>query len=111
MRHFLLTDLEGPAGVWQWRHTREEGPAKVAAMRLLTGEVNAVTEGILQADPAAEVVVWDGHGSGGLLYEELHPRLLYLPGQAPLLRGLRRGADALYFVGQHAMAGTPDAPL
>jgi D-amino peptidase len=107
-----LTDLEGPAGVWLWRQTREgEGPAKTAAMRLLTGEVNAVTDGILEGDPGAEVLVWDGHGSGGLLYEELHPHLLYLPGQVPLLTALRRDVAALYFVGQHAMAGTPDAPL
>jgi D-amino peptidase len=111
MRHFLLTDLEGPAGVWLWRQTREEGPAKERAMHLLTQEVAAVTEGILQADSEAEVLVWDGHGSGGLIYEELHQRLLYVPGQVPLLRALQRGVDALYFVGQHAMAGTPEAPL
>lgn len=112
MRHFLLTDLEGPAGVWLWKQTREgENAAKLAAMRLLTGEVNAVTEGILEADPNAEVLVWDGHGTGGLLFEQLHERVQYLPGEVPLLVGLRRGVDALYFVGQHAMAGTPDAPL
>jgi len=41
MRYFLLTDLEGPAGVDAWAQTREgEGPAKTGAMRLLTGEVN-----------------------------------------------------------------------
>lgn len=34
-----------------------------------------------------------------------------MPGQVPLLRALRCGADALYFVGQHAMAGTAEAPL
>jgi D-amino peptidase len=111
VRHFLLTDLEGVAGVWRWEQTREEGPAKEAAMRLLTGEVNAVARGILEVDPDGEIAVWDGHGTGGLVYELLHPRLVYLPGQVPLLRALARGADALYFVGQHAMAGTPDAPL
>ena len=111
LRHFLLTDLEGPAGVWQWSQTREEGRPKRRAMRLLTDEVGAVADGILDADPAAEIAVWDGHGSGGIVYERLHPRTVLLPGQVPLLRALRMGWDALYFVGQHAMAGTEDAPL
>lgn len=57
MRHFLLTDLEGPAGVWLWQQMRKEGSAKMRAMRLLTGEVAAATRGILEADPQAEVVV------------------------------------------------------
>lgn len=112
MRHFLLTDLEGPAGVDAWAQTREgEGPAKTGAMQLLTGEVNAVIDGILAADPAGEVVVWDGHGTGGLLPDRLHPRATYLPGRSPLREALADGVSALYFVGQHAMAGTPDAPL
>jgi len=112
MRHFLLTDLEGPAGIDSWAQTREgEGPAKTAAMRLLTGEVNAVLEGILQADPAAEVIVWDGHGAGGILPDRLHPRATYLPRPTPLRDPLADRIGALYFVGQHAMAATPDAPL
>ena len=112
MRHFLITDLEGPAGVDSWAQTREgEGPAKTAAMRLLTAEVNAVLEGILAADPGGEVTVWDGHGTGGILAAELDPRARFLARPAPLRESLAAGADALYFVGQHAMAGTPGAPL
>ena len=112
MRHFLITDLEGPAGVDSWSQTREgEGPAKTAAMRLLTAEVNAVLEGILAADPAGEVTVWDGHGTGGILAAKLDPRARFLARPAPLRESLAAGADALYFVGQHAMAGTPGAPL
>lgn len=112
MRHFLLTDLEGPAGVDSWSQTRQgEGPAKTAAMRLLTAEVNAVLEGILAADPAGAVAVWDGHGSGGILPAELDARARFLARPAPLRESLAAFADALYFVGQHAMAGTPGAPL
>jgi D-amino peptidase len=57
----------------------------------------------------------DGHGSGGLIYELLHPRAKYI------MHGVRDAGydslanaasyDALMFVGQHAMAGTPAAPL
>ena len=80
--------------------------------RLLTLEVNACVEGILQIDPQAEVVVLDGHGSGGIDYELLHDRAELVAGrrvQAPY--GLDASFDSLFFVGQHAMAGTPDAPL
>lgn len=112
MRHFLLTDLEGPAGVDSWSQTRDgEGPAKTAAMRLLTAEVGAVLDGIHSADPDAQVIVWDGHGAGGILPAELDARAIFLARPTPLRESLADRIDALYFVGQHAMAGTPEAPL
>ena len=110
-RYFILTDLEGPAGVYNWTQTRAEGPAKERAMHLLTAEVNACVEGILSVDPGAEVVVWDGHGTGGLWPEELHPDARYLPGTYGRPYLFPEGFDGLLFVGQHAMAGTPDGPL
>jgi D-amino peptidase len=81
-------------------------------VRLLTAEVNAAVDGILEAAPAAQVVVWDGHGNGGLDVERLHPGALLIP-RGPISPPyfLDEGFDALYFVGQHAMAGTPNAPL
>ncbi len=112
MRYFLLTDLEGPAGVCTWSQTREgDGPDKLAAMRLLTGEVNAVVAGILDTDANAEILAWDGHGTRGLLPELLHPRATFLPNSSPLREHLSDGVSALYFIGQHAMAGTENAPL
>src|SRR5438128_2361217 len=55
---YIMTDLEGPAGVNRWIQTREgETPEKAAAMRLLTAEVNAAIEGIHQADPAVDIIV------------------------------------------------------
>jgi D-amino peptidase len=83
-------------------------------MRLLTAEVNAAVDGIRAADPEANVTVWDGHGAGGgIVFEALHPEVTVV------MHGKGMGAphhldasfDALLFVGQHAMAGTPDAPL
>lgn len=114
MRAYILTDIEGAAGVNRWEQGGRDGdsPMKQAAMRLLTAEVNACVDGILDAASGAEVVVWDGHGNGAIVYEELHPRARLIargPIAAPYL--LDRGFDALYFVGQHAMAGTPDATL
>ena len=114
MKIYVMTDLEGPAGVNRWVQTREgETPEKAAAMRLLTAEVNAAVDGILDAAPDAEIIVFDGHGSGGLVFEACHPRArVIMHGQgmgAP--HQLNSSFDALFFVGQHAMAGTPEAPL
>lgn len=114
-RVFICTDLEGPAGVNLWSQTRETGPAKEQAMHLLTQELNAAVEGILNAEPNCEITVIDGHGSGGLLYEEVHESVRVL------MKGVLDQSlwevfppeqfDAFMFVGQHAMAGVPNAPL
>lgn len=110
-RFYIITDLEGPAGVDHWKQTREAGSAQEEAKKLLTGEVNATVSGILDVEPQAVVDVWDGHGSGGLVKEKLHPKARYLRDENPR-KALKAGAyDAVLFVGQHAMSGTPLAPL
>lgn len=108
MNLFLLTDLEGVAGVTRFAQTREEGPLKEAARRLLTAEVNAVVRGIRAHDPTTEIHAWDGHGSGGLDPEALAPDVHYLPPQRVNMETYFRAhaIDALLFVGQHAMAYT-----
>lgn len=116
MRIYLLTDLEGPAGVNLWAQTREgDTPLKREAMHLLTQETNAAIEGVLQAAPDCEIIVLDGHGSGGLLFEELHTAAqVFMHGVAPdrtCYIDIALPCDALMFVGQHAMAGVPDGPL
>jgi D-amino peptidase len=116
MKIYLLTDLEGPAGVNLWAQTREgDTPLNRAAKHLLTQETNAAIAGVLQAAPDCEIVVLDGHGSGGLLFEELHPAAQVLmhgviPDQACYIDAAAP-YDALMFVGQHAMAGVDDGPL
>lgn len=109
-----MTDLEGPAGVNRWIQTREgETPEKAAAMRLLTAEVNAAVEGICEVEPEAEILVYDGHGTGGLVFEEMHPaaQVIMHGSGMKIPCGLDHTFDALFFVGQHAMSGTPAAPL
>jgi D-amino peptidase len=112
MKAFVITDLEGVAGVQRWQQTRERGPQNEQAIRLLTAEVNAAVDGILDAVPGADIVVWDGHGSGGINVETLHAGARFIP-RGPIAPPytLDEGYDALYYVGQHAMAGTPNAPL
>ncbi len=115
MKCYIMTDLEGPAMVWRFAQTRdvqEEPELKRQAMRLLTGEVNAAVDGILDACPGAEVVVWDGHGNGGIEVEAFHAKAkLISRGRIRPPYFLDASFDALFFVGQHAMAGTENAPL
>jgi D-amino peptidase len=110
----IITDLEGAAMVFGFHQTRgvDGTPAKAEAMRILTGEVNACIDGILDEDPKADVLVWDGHGNGGIVYEQFHDEARLLPHRTtPAPYGLDETFDAVFFVGQHAMAGTPAAPL
>ena len=113
MKIYIITDLEGPAGISRFDQTRDvDPPTKAISMQLLTREVNACVDGILDADPQAEVTVWDGHGGGGIDIMLFHPKAKLItrgPISAPY--HLDETYHALFFVGQHAMAGTPEAPL
>jgi D-amino peptidase len=113
MKFYILTDLEGAAMVSRWDQTREpDAPGKPLAMKLLTWEVNAAIDGILDVDPDADIIVWDGHGTGGIDILEFHPQARLIsrgPIRPPYY--LDESFDGLLFVGQHAMAGTPNAPL
>lgn len=114
MRYYIITDLEGVVGVDAWRQTRtaeddfdEEGNA--AAKAQLAREVNACIAGIHDRQPDATVDVLDGHGSGGLEAEALSGgNYLRTPDVDPFEA---HDYDAMLYVGQHAMAGMPFAPL
>jgi len=107
MKVYILTDLEGPAMISRFDQARDVSPEeKPRWMRLLTNEVNACIDGILDFDPNAEAIVWDGHGSGGILEELFHKQGKLIargPIRAPY--HLDDSFDALMFVGQHAMMG------
>lgn len=112
MRIYIMTDLEGVAGVlnatdWCYPHSRYFERAK----ELLTQEVNAAIEGFFAAG-VTEITVADGHGCGGIDPLLLDPRAELLRGTPtgyPLL--LDRTYDAVAFVGQHARAGSEYAHL
>lgn len=113
MRVYVMTDLEGAAGVanstdWCLPSSRHYP----LACRLLTDQVNAAVTGFLAAG-ATRVTVVDGHGHGGIDVGQLHPEAEYLrgPGDGPYPFFLDDGFDAMAWVGQHAMAGTPYAHL
>jgi D-amino peptidase len=113
MKLYILTDIEGVAGVTQWEHCTPTGRYYDRSRRLLTGEVNAAVEGALEAG-VTEVVVWDGHGSGGVEIEYLHPEAKLLMGRGQMLGrtlGMDESYDAVFFIGQHAMNRVPHANL
>ena len=120
-RHiFVVTDIEGVAGVTDWIQTRTPGAPLEEARRHLTGEINSVVVGLFdRADelglcPHFRVTVWDGHGPGGTAFDELDSRVTKfrhtdsrgLGGLFDLALAADPPMDAVAFVGQHAMAGT-----
>src|SRR5436305_685447 len=109
---YILTDIEGRAGVANFEdYSYATGRFHAVSRRLLTLEVNAAVEGALAAG-ATEILVLDGHGSGAINVDELHPDALLLHGTGyPRTLGLERGFDALFFVGQHAMSNAARAGL
>lgn len=107
---YMMTDLEGVAGVISFEDQAfASGRYYDLAKRLVTAEVNAAVEGLLDAG-VEDVLVCDGHGAGGLWFEELHPQARLLHGRpitvAQLFAPLPN-YDAVVMIGQHAMAGVP----
>jgi len=109
MKVLMGTDLEGVAGVASFtEQTYPDARYYDQAKKLLTAEVNAAVEGLLLAG-VEDVLVMDGHGPGGIWFEDLHPAARLLHGR-PLppwerLAPIVSQYDACAMIGQHAMAG------
>jgi D-amino peptidase len=112
MRIYVLCDLEGTAGVARWNQTGADTPGYPQAVRLMTEELRACVAGIQSVEGQADIWVWDGHGCGSIDLERF-PRGARLlnngPSNPPTY--LDGSFDALFFLGQHAMAGTRDGNL
>ena len=109
MKVVMMTDLEGVAGVVTFlEQSYPDGKYYEEAKRLLTQEINAAVDGLL-AGGATEVLVIDGHGSGGVCFDLLHPAALLMHGRplapADVQREVVASYDVAVMVGQHAMAG------
>lgn len=111
MKVWIMTDLEGVSGV----NGRSNGIGNKiinedVAGRLLTEEVNATVEGLIDGG-ATEIVVLDGHGgSNSILIEKLHPAATldqYGGGMTPTI-AVNAGYDAALHLGAHAMIGVRD---
>lgn len=113
MKLFVMTDLEGATGVAGiWEDFNPGARQYQAAIRFLTGDVNAAVEGSLEAG-VDTVVVLDGHGPGfSIDLETLTPKAQLIRGRrVSELEGLDSSFDLMFCMGAHSMAGTPDGLL
>ncbi|MEV1005138.1 M55 family metallopeptidase [Nonomuraea sp. NPDC050202] len=115
MKVLISVDMEGIAGIVHPAETTPERYDYERGRALMTAAANAVVEGVLEADPAAEVLVADAHGPyRNLLPEHLDRRVRLIrgkPRELGMLAGLQTGVQAAMFVGYHARAGVAGAVL
>jgi D-amino peptidase len=113
MKIFIAVDMEGATGVVHPDQLMPDGRGYAAAQRMLTTDVQAVIQGILDESPNAEIVVGEGHAiMRNVLLDEMPEQASVVVGPArpenkPLcqLEGLDSSFDGLFLVGYHAMAG------
>ena len=115
MKIYMMTDLEGVAGVTDFENrtidTHDNHEMRMRMRRLLTGEVNAAIDGLFLGG-ATQVIVNDGHGAGYTIdFEQLDARAQIIHGHErpfwlPLLDDT---CDATLLVGAHAKANWPSA--
>jgi D-amino peptidase len=118
MKVYIVSDMEGVAGIVKWEQVTGGDPMYEEGRRLYTGEINAAIRGA-KAAGATEIVVMDCHGAGGswsfnsLIPEELDPACEFVVQSewTEYTAYLEGGVDAALFVGMHAMAGTRDGVL
>ena len=118
MRVFVVSDMEGVAGIVKWQQTTGGDPMYEEGRRLYTEEINAAVRAA-KAAGATEIVVMDCHGAGGawsfnsLVPELLDPACEFVVQEhwTEYTAFLESGCDAALFVGMHAKAGTPDGVL
>jgi D-amino peptidase len=109
MKIYLMTDLEGVAGVLNAQEWTGPGqPYYDLAKEFLTREVNAAVDGFFEGG-ATSILVADGHGPGALNVPLLDERVEFLRGwgAGPYPLCLDDSFDVIAWVGQHAKAGTP----
>jgi D-amino peptidase len=118
MKVFIVSDMEGVAGITKWQQVSGGHAMYEEGRKLYTGEINAAVRGA-KAAGATEIVVMDCHGAGegwtfnSLIPEELDPACEYVVQNewTEYTEFLESGVDAALFVAMHAMAGTRDGVL
>ena len=107
MKVYIMTDLEGSAGIAMAQDYSSPGDRYYEyAREIVTLETSAAVQGCLDAG-ATEVLVVDGHGAGAINPLLLHPEAKLLFGR-PI--GYPFGCDDTFYaammVGQHAKSNT-----
>jgi D-amino peptidase len=110
---YIITDLEGISGVFQFAQTREtETPLARQAREYFMADVAAVVRG-LRDGGATEILVLDGHGNQAVIPHLMEPGAKYVTGlpRPEVLSGLDHTYAGVVLLGFHAMMGTPDGVL
>ena len=114
LKIFISVDMEGIGGIGTARMTSSTGKDYATGRQLMTDEVNAVVEVILEQGPA-EILVNDSHGDmQNLLHTALDERVSYIQGNIKplgMVQGLDDTFDGAIFLGYHSRAGTEDGFL
>ncbi|MER6695723.1 M55 family metallopeptidase [Streptomyces fimicarius] len=109
MKALISVDMEGVSGIVHPSETNPERDDYQRGRELMTADANAVIAGVLDAEPTADVLVTDAHGTfRNLLPERLDRRARLVRGKPRtlnMLAGLDAETDAALFVGYHVRAG------
>ena len=113
-RVYVMTDMEGVSGVVSWKYQGSpDSPYYREARELLTGEINAAVEALVESG-VADILVTDGHGTGfsNLILERIDPHCRVLTGRRNIeLRCMDSSFDAMVILGAHASSGTDKGVL
>ncbi|MEU6045489.1 M55 family metallopeptidase [Streptomyces griseus] len=109
MKALISVDMEGVSGIVHPSETNPERDDYQRGRELMTADANAVIAGVLDAEPTADVLVADAHGTfRNLLPERLDRRARLVRGKPRtlnMLAGLDAETGAALFVGYHVRAG------
>jgi D-amino peptidase len=109
----MITDMEGVDGIFDsdLQCIPFKSPRWAESQKLLTGEINAAVDGLLDGG-ATDVVVWDGHWEGrNLSVLDIHPKARLLTGNLMSYIPPNPSYSAQIFIGQHPMAGAKNGVL
>ena len=117
MKIYIVTDLEGVAGVYQWEGrddtSLENMERRFRQRRWLAEEVNAMADGFY-AGGATDIWINDGHGAGYTIDLDLVKpgvRIEHGGDRPQYCTGLDGSFAGIGSLGTHAMGGTPNANL
>jgi len=110
LKVFISVDMEGISSIVDGSETGRDKAEYEKGRALMTADVNAAIDGILEAAPGAEIVVSDGHGGmRNIKPEELNKAAALVRGTPkPLtqMAGIDDTINAAMFVGYHSKKGT-----
>lgn len=115
MKLFLSADIEGTAGIADWKETEYGKDGYEYFRRQMTREVAAACEGAIEAADAA-IVVKDAHDSARNILPDLLPERVRIHrgwSDHPycMMYGLDESFDGVFLTGYHSAAGMASNPL